>query len=92
MGHRKQLTQDEIWKLLEGQEDVLTPLAKKEQAFFKNCSCPNCGAQATTQLVNASRPFSPGSPLPNSLLRCLHCQTEFDPYTKLITLAPLTDG
>jgi hypothetical protein len=88
MGHGKQLTQDEIWKLLEGQEDVLTPLMKKEQAFFRNSSCPACGATSHTQTVNTRRPFSQGSPLPNIILRCLQCQTEFDPNSNLILSMP----
>lgn len=85
MGHGKPLTQDEIWKLLEGQEDVLTPLVKKEQAFFRNCACPACGSFSHSQFVNPRRPFAPGSPLPNTLLKCLDCQTEFDPNSNLIT-------
>ena len=85
MGHGKQLSQDEILKLLEGHEDLLTPLVKKEQVFFRNSACPTCGAYSHSQTVNAHRPFTPGSPLPNILLRCLMCQTEFDPNTNLIT-------
>jgi hypothetical protein len=85
MEHRKPLSQDEIWKLLEGQEDILTPLVKKEQAFFRNCPCPSCGEYSHSQLVNARRPFSEGSPLPNIVLKCLHCRTEFDPNTRLVT-------
>lgn len=95
MSHGKPLTQDEIWKLLEGQEDVLTPLAKKEQIFFRNSACPTCGAVSHSQTVNAKRPFSQGSPLPNILLRCLQCHTEFDPNTGLIvsvsSLIPASD-
>ena len=87
MGHDKPLTQDEIWKLLEGQEDVLTPLVKKEQAFFRNSACPLCGAYSHCQTVNAHRPFTPGSPLPNIILRCLQCQTEFDPNSNLVVVA-----
>jgi len=86
--HRKPLTQDEIWKLLEGQEDVLTPLVKKEQTFFRNCACPTCGSFSNSPFVNPRRPFSPGSPLPNTLLKCLQCQTEYDPNTNIITFVP----
>lgn len=84
----KRLTQDEIWKLLEGHEDILTPLAKKEQTFLRNCMCPGCGSYATSSFVNPKIPFSPGVILPNFLLRCLQCQTEFDPNTNLITSFP----
>ena len=90
MGQQKPLTQDEIWKLLEGQVDVLTPLAQREQAFFKNCQCPVCNGYAHHQTVNARNPYSQGSPLPNKVLRCINCSTEFDPYTNLVTSVPFT--
>lgn len=87
---RKQLSQDDIWKLLEGQEDVLTPLVKKEEAFFRNKACPACDGASHLPFVNPRRPFTQGSPLPNKLLKCLHCETEFDPITGLITSVPTT--
>lgn len=68
-------------------EDVLTPLVAKEQAFFRTSACPRCQASALEAVVNAARPFTPGSPLPNKVLRCLMCKTEFDPYTGLVTSA-----
>ena len=89
MEQRKPLTQDEIWKLLEGQEDVLTPLVKKEQAFFRNSTCPSCGGSSHLPFVNPRRPFSQGSPLPNKILKCLQCETEFDPNSNLITSVPI---
>lgn len=87
---RKQLSQDDIWKLLEGQEDVLTPLVQKEQSFFRNSTCPACGGASHLPFVNPRRPFSQGSPLPNKLLKCLQCEAEFDPTTGLITSIPTT--
>lgn len=72
--------------------DVLTPLVEKEEALFTRSPCPKCGSRATAVTVNAHRPFTPASPLPNRLLRCVLCQTEFDPKTGLITLANIIDG
>jgi hypothetical protein len=86
----QRLTEEQIQKLLEGHKDVLTPLADKENEFFKRCSCPNCGKTGLAAVVNVQRPFSPGSPLPNKLLTCGDCGIEFDPYTKFITKAPAT--
>jgi len=84
MGAFKELDPEVIWKALEGQEDLLAPEVKKEQALFRNTACPSCGAYELEQVLNAKRPFTPGLPLPNKTLRCMRCQTEFDPYSRLI--------
>lgn len=72
--------------------DVLTPLMEKEEELFRTASCPKCGAMAPTPTLNTHRPFVPNSPLPNKILRCVTCGTEFDPRTGLITLASIIDG
>jgi len=78
------LDPETIRKLLEGQEDVLTPQIRKEQAYFRALPCPVCRNQATTSLIDGARPFSPGAILPNRVLVCTRCETEFDPYTGLV--------
>lgn len=83
MGAFKELDPDVVLKLLEGQQDLLTPELKKEEAFFRNTSCPTCGERGLEAVLNEKRPFSPGVPLPNKFLRC-RCGTEFEPYTRLI--------
>lgn len=94
----KALEADEIRAILETKDeegnplypDVLTPLIKKEEELFKNSPCPKCSAYAATPILNSHRPFTPNSPLPNKILRCVVCSTEFDPHTGLITLANIT--
>jgi hypothetical protein len=76
-----------VWDLIKNQKDVLTSLVEKEDKHFKNSSCPNCASGNFEAFTNVKRPFSPGSPLPNKLLRCVYCKTEFDPFTRLITKA-----
>jgi hypothetical protein len=71
-------------------EDLLTPLIVREQALFRNSKCPTCGGGAVEPTLHSSRPFSPGSALPNKVLRCVLCKTEFDPYTGLVTFATLS--
>jgi hypothetical protein len=71
--------------------DVLTPLAKNEEDLFRRSPCPKCGCSSTTPTVNAHRPFTKSSPLPNKVLRCLSCSTEYDPRTGIITFANLID-
>jgi hypothetical protein len=100
MNSFKQLDQDEIRKILDATDadgnklhpDVLTPLVKNEEELFKNSPCPKCGAYAAAATLNTKRPFAPNSPLPNKILRCLSCATEFDPRTGLIHFATLIDG
>lgn len=96
----KELGLQEIRDLLDAKDedgnplyqDILTPLGKSEEALFKNSPCPKCGAYATSPILNSRRPFTPDSPLPNKILRCVICSTEYDPRTGLITLASIIDA
>lgn len=88
----KELDPDVARKALEGQQDLLTPEVRKEEAFFRNSSCPNCSAQSLEATINVKKPFSPGAPLPNKILRCLMCRTEFDPYSGLVLKVSVVPG
>jgi hypothetical protein len=83
----RELDPEIIRKALEGHEDVLTPMAKKEDAFFRNTSCPVCGSRNHEVFLNTKNPFTAGVPLPNKLLKCVQCQSEFDPYSNIVTRA-----
>lgn len=86
----KTMDPDAVRELLKGHEDVLTSEVAKEQAFFRHAICPNpkCRGRSHEQLLDAVTPFSPQSPLPNKILKCKTCETEFNPYTGLVTRAP----
>lgn len=84
MSDFKTLDPDEILRLLEGHQDLLGPMVEKENAMFRHSPCPLCGSLQNDTFVNPNNPFSPGSPLPNRLMRCRNCSTEFDPYTGLM--------
>ena len=92
MSYQRPLSQEQISQLLEGQVDVLTPMAQKDQAFFRHSTCPSCGSYDHSQYINPSHPFSQGSPLPNTLLKCSGCGTEFDPHSRIITAVPTTES
>jgi hypothetical protein len=89
----RELDPDVVRKMLEAKDengnliyqDVLKGQIEKEAVFFRNSSCPKCREYNHETFVNLQRPFTPGVALPNKLLRCLSCQTEFDPYTGLVT-------
>jgi len=84
MGAFKELDPEIVRKALEGQKDVLTSEAKKEEVFLRNSSCPNCGAYEHEVSFNVRRPFTPGFPLPNKVLRCLQCRVQYDPQSRII--------
>lgn len=71
--------------------DMLAPMVAKEEAVFRNSSCPKCGARSVEAFVDPRRPFVPGNPLPHKNLRCRACQTEYDPYSGLITRTPTVE-
>jgi hypothetical protein len=79
-----------VLKMLEGHVDILTPLAKKEEALFRNTTCPVCSGSDHDAVVDRNRPFSKGMPLPNKVLRCRGCSSEFDPYSGIVTKAAVT--
>lgn len=86
----KFLDPDVARKLMEGHEDILTPMVKKEETFFRHVPCPACGGYDHTATLNAKRPFSPGNPLPNKLLVCA-CGAEFDPNSRILVKVPITN-
>lgn len=92
MTNFKELDQDEIRKLLEGQENVLTPELTREETFFRHVTCPMCRSSSHESFISSTRPFYAGSILPTKVLRCLSCSTEFDPYSGFITKAGIKNG
>lgn len=87
MGPLKELSTEQIWAALEGQQDLLSGEVKKEEAVFRNTPCPECRGFQHSPFIFSTRPFSPLSALPKKHLRCLDCGCEFDPETRLVTKA-----
>jgi hypothetical protein len=54
MGVFKEMKSEDVWKAVEGHEDVITPELKKEEAFFRNQVCPLC-----LSLIHISEPTRP---------------------------------
>jgi hypothetical protein len=71
-------------KLLEGREDVITPLAHEREQFYQKQFCPQCNGNATTKVGNPKRLFVEGEALPRYQLRCDNCRCLFDPFTGLV--------
>lgn len=71
-------------KLLEGREDVITPLAQERERFYKAQRCPQCSGNATTKTGNPARLFVEGEALPRYQLHCDNCGCLFDPFTGIV--------
>ena len=67
-------------KYLEGSEDILSSLIQKEQEWHSTFSCPRCGCDALTPVVDAYKPFGRGI-LPRKNLHCPNCKTVIQPET-----------
>lgn len=86
-----------VRQLLEDSEDILTPEVKAEEALYRNTHCPVCGQGECEKRIRApkvvvdengepivaSSPFGTGL-LPDGYAHCIHCDTDFNPYTGMI--------
>lgn len=88
----KEMDPDDVRKLLEGHEDVLTPMVSKERLYMQTLPCPRCGGKMLESVIDAHRPFSTGNPLPNKIARCPACRLEFDPQSGIITRVPTDES
>lgn len=76
--------EDHIWKLLEGEVDILTPAAAQDRDALRRLSCPKCGGGEITSEVDARRPFVAHSLLANWNGRCQTCKCLFSSTTGII--------
>lgn len=83
----KPMKPEDVRKALEGQENILDPAVKENEAFFKRLACPSCGGEVMP-IVNAKTPFKKGSILPNYIAKCKTCGVEFEPHTGIQITMP----
>jgi hypothetical protein len=83
----KPMKREDLLKALKGQKNVIAPIFKDNEEFFKRLSCPDCGGEVMPQ-VNARAPYKEGSVLPNFLGKCKSCGIEFDPHTGIQVSMP----
>lgn len=76
----KTLDPNEVLKLIENQEDVLTPAHKIEDRFYAQFVCPKCGGTCERRMT-ANHMFSGRALLPKSTLKCSACSYHFDPHS-----------
>ena len=73
----------ELLKALEGYQNELEPERKALEAFYRQFRCPACQGECRKESV-AGHVFAEGTLVPRSVLRCLTCETLFDPHTGLL--------
>lgn len=69
---------------LEGEPDLLTPLAAKDKEYLRSLSCPKCGGGGILREVNPLRPFAAHDMLPKWDGRCPACKCLFSATTGVI--------
>jgi len=77
----KQLDPKVIMKMLEGHEDVITPLQRERDQLYQSQSCPTCGGNAFDKVGDSRTMFRQGDVLPRYMLRCSNCDCVFDPHS-----------
>ena len=77
----KTLDPEVVLKLLEGQEDVLTPEVKKLEAFYRQFKCPNCKGSVRKEYSSGHAFSDPDTLVARALLRCIECDHLFDPHS-----------
>lgn len=70
-------------KLLEGHQDVVTPLSEEREKFYAAQVCPRCGGNCR-KLGNYSSMYTGDEALPKFYMQCLACGEEFDPHSGII--------
>lgn len=103
----KPMDPDEIRKMIEGVEDVITPAVKAEAEMFELIRCPTCGHTGADPIQMPPKvaltpdgpeivqsPFSSKSPIARSYAKCQGCEVVYDPHSGLIVKAdhPILTG
>ena len=87
-----EMNPDDVLKILEGYDDVLTDEVEKRAQLYKNVACPCCGSADMRPVPKATRE---GELVPYHHFRCEDCGCLYDPKSDLVIQdghppAPLT--
>lgn len=80
------LDPDVARRLIEGEQDILTPAARRRWDLFERLRCPACGGGVGEERQARDMERSPvvDGVTPHGRARCVACRCLFDPFTKLI--------
>jgi len=70
-------------RLLQGEEDMITPEVAATQAIQDSTPCPRCGGHFH-KMLDPNRAFSADRALPRSFLQCVDCGYTYDPHTEIV--------
>jgi len=86
----KEMNPEDVWKQLEGHENVVAKETKKLEEYFAKLSCKRCSGSCRPILNNVSL-FRENGILPDYLAECNDCGTVFTPYTQIEVSGPTKD-
>ena len=86
----KEMNPEEVWKQLEGHENIVSKEMKSLMDYFEKLLCQHCKGSCRPILRNESL-FKEGSILPDYLAECNDCGTVFTPYTRIELSGPTKD-
>jgi hypothetical protein len=79
----KEMDPELAWKAIEGQKDILTSEAEKQDAFYQQFTCPRCQCHLTKEF-DPRTAFSGGSLIAKALLKCDNCGYRIEPHTRVV--------
>ena len=78
------LPPETVLRAIEGYEDVLTPVVKAEEAFYRQHDrCTRCGGLRHKEFLANHAFADPSSLVARAVLRCAGCGSLYDPHAGL---------
>lgn len=84
----KELSHEYVAELVAQEPDVLTPAMKRLLADAEKQICPYCSSPKPILHIDAKKPFTEGSMVPNYTAQCGKCGAEFTLWTGMAFAVP----
>ena len=84
MSTYKELDPEMAWKAIEGHENILSPAAKAQEAFYRQFRCPRCRQGLEKEFDPRHTYADPDSIVARALLRCGNCSYLIDPHSDIV--------
>ena len=79
----QEMNSEDIFKAIEGHEDVLTKAVKDRDTFYGNFQCPRCDSDLHKEF-DSTRVFDGKNLVAKAFLRCAICKYLIDPHSGLV--------
>jgi hypothetical protein len=81
----REMNPEDVWKAIEGHENVLSGEQKKMDVFYRQFVCPSCKGTALSRRFDPRHAFAdPTQIMARATLFCDECHCHFDPHSGLI--------